>query len=70
MPPSVGAPHHHARFQGCRFQLLNTGAEDSPLPRQAAEVARSYFTDAPNVKVVEVPIEDGWTRDWGPSVLH
>ena len=31
-------------------------------------MARSYFTDAPNVEVVEIPIKDGWTRDWGPSV--
>ena len=35
---------------------------------QDAELARSYFTDAPNVEVVEIPIRDGWTRDWGPSV--
>ena len=26
------------------------------------------FEDAPNVTVVEVPINDGWARDWGPSV--
>lgn len=35
---------------------------------QPAEVAREYLKDAPNVKVVELEIEDGWTRDWGPSV--
>lgn len=35
---------------------------------QDAELARSFFTDAPNVEVVEIPIRDGWTRDWGPSV--
>lgn len=36
---------------------------------QAADKARSYFKDAPNVTVVDdVPIDDGWTRDWGPSV--
>ena len=35
---------------------------------QSADVARSYFEDAPNVEVVEMPINDGWTRDWGPSV--
>jgi agmatine deiminase len=35
---------------------------------QEADVARTYFTDAPNVEVVEIPIKDGWTRDWGPSV--
>lgn len=39
-------------------------------PGEAADVARSYFTDAPNVEVVEIEIEDGWTRDWGPSVSH
>jgi hypothetical protein len=35
---------------------------------QPAEVAREYLKDAPNVTVVELEIEDGWTRDWGPSV--
>jgi agmatine/peptidylarginine deiminase len=30
-------------------------------------VAREYLKDAPNVTVVELEIEDGWTRDWGPS---
>ena len=36
---------------------------------QAADVARTYFKDAPNVLVVDsIPINDGWTRDWGPSV--
>ena len=37
---------------------------------QDADLARSFFTDAPNVEVVEIPIRDGWTRDWGPSVSH
>ena len=37
---------------------------------QSADVARSYFEDAPNVEVVEMPINDGWTRDWGPSVSN
>lgn len=40
----------------------------TPTPPQDAELARSYFKDAPNVEVVEIPIRDGWTRDWGPSV--
>ena len=36
---------------------------------QAADVARGYFKDAPNVLVVDsIPINDGWTRDWGPTV--
>lgn len=36
---------------------------------QAADVARQHFQDAANVTVVDdVPIDDGWTRDWGPSV--
>lgn len=36
----------------------------------AADVARSFFTDAPNVTVVDdIPINDGWTRDWGPSCI-
>lgn len=38
-------------------------------PGADADLARSYFTDAPNVEVVEIPIEDGWTRDWGPSFV-
>ncbi|KAL4860240.1 Agmatine deiminase [Chlorella vulgaris] len=38
-------------------------------PGADAELARSYFTDAPNVEVVEIPIKDGWTRDWGPSFV-
>ena len=39
-------------------------------PGEAAANARKVFEDAPNVNVVEVPINDGWTRDWGPSVSH
>jgi agmatine deiminase len=36
----------------------------------AADKARSYFKDSPNVTVVDdVPIDDGWTRDWGPSCI-
>ena len=35
---------------------------------QSAAEARSYFEDTPEVTVVEVPINDGWARDWGPSV--
>ena len=35
---------------------------------QSAAEARSYFEDAPGVSVVEIPINDGWARDWGPSV--
>lgn len=35
---------------------------------QSADVAREYLKDAPNVTVLEMPINDGWTRDWGPSV--
>ena len=36
---------------------------------QAADLARKYFKDSPNVFVVDdVPIDDGWTRDWGPTV--
>lgn len=37
-------------------------------PESAAE-ARSYFEDTPEVTVVEVPINDGWARDWGPSCV-
>ena len=37
-------------------------------PGEAAANARKAFADAPNVTVLEVPINDGWTRDWGPSV--
>ncbi len=35
---------------------------------QSAAEARSYFEDTPGVTVVEIPINDGWARDWGPSV--
>jgi len=35
---------------------------------QSADEARKAFADAPNVTVQEVPINDGWARDWGPSV--
>ncbi|KAL4420392.1 hypothetical protein ABPG75_010048 [Micractinium tetrahymenae] len=38
-------------------------------PGADAELARSFFADAPNVEVVEIPIRDGWTRDWGPSFV-
>ncbi|KAK9839542.1 hypothetical protein WJX81_008523 [Elliptochloris bilobata] len=34
---------------------------------ELADEARAAFADAPNVTVVEVPINDGWARDWGPS---
>ena len=37
------------------------------LPQDAAQ-ARAALADAPNVSVVEIPIEDGWARDWGASV--
>lgn len=37
-------------------------------PGKPAANARKAFADAPNVTVLEVPINDGWTRDWGPSV--
>ena len=49
------------------LNLLN-GLYTSGAMVQSADVARSYFEDAPNVEVVEMPINDGWTRDWGPSV--
>jgi agmatine/peptidylarginine deiminase len=35
---------------------------------QSVETAKSYLADAPNVTVVPVEINDGWARDWGPSV--
>ena len=38
------------------------------LSVQSAAEARAAFEDAPNVSVVEIPINDGWARDWGPSV--
>ena len=56
----------------CTQELLN----DKPAcltcrqtcAAQSADEARAAFADAPNVTVVEVPINDGWARDWGPSV--
>lgn len=37
-------------------------------PGEAAANARAAFKNDENVNVVEIPINDGWTRDWGPSV--
>ena len=37
-------------------------------PGEAAANAREAFQKDGNVNVVEIPINDGWTRDWGPSV--
>ena len=37
-------------------------------PGEAAANAREVFKNDGNVNVVEIPINDGWTRDWGPSV--
>lgn len=37
-------------------------------PGEAAANARNAFKNDENVTVVEIPINDGWTRDWGPSV--
>lgn len=49
---------------GCGFR--NQAWRSGP---QAADLARSHFQGASNVTVVDdVPIDDGWTRDWGPSV--
>ncbi len=42
--------------------------ESMYLVMQSAAEARSYFEDTPGVTVVEIPINDGWARDWGPSV--
>ncbi len=46
------------------FMIANRG--------KPAANARRVFSDSPNVTVEEIPINDGWTRDWGPSVspLH
>lgn len=56
----------------CMPHVLRGGVPKSPdaaLGSQAADVARSHFQGASNVTVVDdVPIDDGWTRDWGPSV--
>ncbi len=37
-------------------------------PGEAAANARNAFKNDENVTVVEIPVNDGWTRDWGPSV--
>ena len=37
---------------------------------QPAEEARQALKHAKNVSVVEIPLNDGWARDWGPSVRH
>jgi agmatine deiminase len=36
---------------------------------ESASDARAAFKDAANVSVVELPICDGWTRDWGPTCI-
>lgn len=35
---------------------------------QSINVAKSYFKGVSGVEVVEMPINDGWLRDWGPTV--
>ncbi len=35
---------------------------------QSADDARKALSSASNVSVVEIPVDDGWARDWGPSV--
>ena len=49
------------------MQSMNS-ANTGVLMLQSAAEARAAFEDAPNVSVVEIPINDGWARDWGPSV--
>lgn len=38
-------------------------------PGQPADEARAALQHAKNVSVVEVPLNDGWARDWGPSCV-
>lgn len=56
-------PIHWVSVASLRASLLTCC-----LVIQSAAIARDYFKDAPNVTVVEMDIDDGWTRDWGPSV--
>lgn len=59
----------------CAALLLPQAVPPSPpapplaLACQVVEDARAYFTDAPNVKVEAMPINDGWLRDWGPTCI-
>ena len=61
----------------CALEPEQTGVRaHSPAPAdgvlcggaQSVETAKSYLADAPNVTVVPMEINDGWARDWGPSV--
>ncbi|KXZ54934.1 hypothetical protein GPECTOR_3g104 [Gonium pectorale] len=36
---------------------------------QVAEVARSHFRSVSGVEVVEIPTNDIWIRDWGPTCI-
>ncbi|PNH01389.1 Agmatine deiminase [Tetrabaena socialis] len=36
---------------------------------QTAGTARNYFRGVSGVTVVEMPLEDGWLRDWGPTCV-
>ncbi|KAK9813705.1 hypothetical protein WJX73_004175 [Symbiochloris irregularis] len=38
-------------------------------PGTPAEEARNAFKFDKNVSVVEIPLNDGWARDWGPSCV-
>ncbi|MEW5306440.1 MAG: hypothetical protein WDW38_007379 [Sanguina aurantia] len=35
----------------------------------SADIARAHFPAGSNVTVEEIPLEDGWLRDWGPTCI-
>ncbi len=59
---------HCAAAKRCSLSFFSSGLPTGLLLMQSAAGARAAFEDAPNVTVVEIPINDGWARDWGPSV--
>jgi agmatine deiminase len=38
-------------------------------PGESAKLAREYFKFVSGVTVTELPINDGWLRDWGPTCV-
>lgn len=38
-------------------------------PGDSAKLAREYFKYVSGVTVTELPINDGWLRDWGPTCV-
>lgn len=63
---------HRAHPTRASLLLRLTFAPTPLLPllpiAQSAPLAREYFRFSSGVTVKELPINDGWLRDWGPTV--